>query len=209
MSVLGDDEYISPPMGGPPATARPETRARAMGLAPGVQPPKTTEEYQHALERMQTPWLGSQLPDPHRCVADDAPRGIRGGGYFQCRTVIPNPRELRYCMVHAKKINYPLTPEQLETFTKEEARIKLQGLSSRAVATLEKVMDDLDAPAGVRAKAATDVLDRTGFHAKAGLDVQVEAVVIDMAAIIRERLEAKRTQLQAHVVVEQPPEQPA
>jgi hypothetical protein len=206
MSALGGETYLSPPMDGPTAIARPETRARQMGLSQGVQPPMTDEEYKHALERMRTPWMSSQMPDPHRCVADDAPRGVRGGGYFQCRTVIADPREMRYCMEHAKKINYPLTPEQLERFTKEEARIRLQGLSSRAVAALEKVMDDPDAPAGVRAKAATDVLDRTGFHAKAGLDVQVEAVVIDMAEIIRQRLDQKRAQLQQIQVIEQDPE---
>jgi len=178
-----------------------------MGLANGVQPPMTKEEYEEELEHMRTPWLYSHMPDPHRCVFNEAPRHT--SVYFQCRVVIADPREIRYCLEHAAKVGYPLTPEQREKFTKDEARIKLQGLSSRAVATLEKVMDDPDAPAGVRAKAATDVLDRTGFHAKAGLDVQVEAVVVDLGEIIRQRLEAKRAQLQGVVVEQLPPEEPA
>jgi hypothetical protein len=58
-------------------------------------------------------------------------------------------------------------------------------------------MQDPDAPAGVRAKAATDVLDRTGFHAKSDLSVQVEATIIDFGAVIKQRLEGKAASLTA------------
>jgi hypothetical protein len=207
MTLLGGEEYLPPPMDAPMAPLQPSTRARMMGLAHGMQPPMTDEEYKRTLEKMRQPWLYGDVPDPHRCAADDDSRGRRSVPGLKCRTVIPDPRELRYCIEHARKLDYPLTPEQLERYTADEARIKLKGLSSKAVTQLERTMDDPDAPAGVRAKAATDVLDRTGFHAKAGLDVQVEAVVIDMAEIIRGRLAAKKAQLQG-VLVEQLPEEP-
>jgi hypothetical protein len=206
-SVPGED-WEMPPVSTVRAPVRPEGRARAMGLAYGVEPPMTQPEYEAAVANMARIHGGDYRPtDPHRCVYNEAPK--HSGVYFQCETVIADPREIRYCMAHAKKLNYPLTPEQRERLTKEEARIRLQGLSSRAVATLEAVMGDPDAPAGVRAKAATDVLDRTGFHAKAGLDVQVEAVVVDLGEIIRQRLEAKRAQLQGVVIEQMPPEEPA
>jgi len=202
MSSAVGEEWDLPPEVSVRAPVRPDGRARAMGLAYGVEPPMTDDEYKSALENMRITHGGNYEPkDPHRCAFNEAPR--HAGVYLQCRTVVADPREIRYCMEHAAKLNYPLTPDQIEKYTGDETRIKLKGLSSKAVTQLEKVMDDPDAPAGVRAKAATDVLDRTGFHAKAGLDVQVEAVVVDLGQVIRDRLEAKRTQLQAAMVVEQ------
>lgn len=207
MSSAAGDEWELPPEVSVRAPVRPDGRARAMGLAYGVEPPMTDEEYKRALESMRAVHMPPyEAKNPHRCVFNEAPK--HSGVYFQCRTLVPDPRELRYCMEHARKLNYPLTPEQLERYTADEARIKLKGLSSKAVTQLERTMDDPDAPAGVRAKAATDVLDRTGFHAKAGLDVQVEAVVIDMAEIIRGRLAAKKAQLQGVLVEQLPVEEP-
>jgi hypothetical protein len=168
----------------------PKERAAAMGLARGVQPPMEQDEYERAMEILAMGPGGSYTPvDPHRCVYDTAPRNVRM--YLQCRVVIPDPRKLRYCLEHASAVNYPLTPADREAAAREEARIRLQGLSSSAVATLERLMQDPDAPAGVRAKAATDVLDRTGFHAKSDLSVQVEATIIDFGAVIKDRLARK------------------
>lgn len=191
------------------APAGPRERAEDLGLARGVQPPMTRDEYERAMDILALGPGGSYRPvDPHRCAADVAPRNVRM--YMQCPVVIADPREIRYCMRHVLELNYPVAPADRERWTREEARIRLQGLSSRAVATLERVMDDDNAPAGVRAKAATDVLDRTGFHAKSDLSVQVEATVIDMAQIIRDRLARKAESLQIieGEVVEAPEPEP-
>jgi hypothetical protein len=169
----------------------PGVRAAEMGLAHGVEPPMTQEEYETAMARVARRAPGT--PDPHRCMYNTSPRGVRM--LLQCEVVIPDPRKLRYCMKHAMKLGYPVAPEDREAWTREEARIRLQGLSSRAVAALADVMEDEDAPAGVRAKAAESVLDRTGFHAKQDLSLRVEATVVDLTAIIRERLDAKRERL--------------
>jgi hypothetical protein len=53
-------------------------------------------------------------------------------------------------------------------------------------------MDDEDAPQGVRAKAASEILDRTGYVR--GVDVRVEAQIatVDITAVIADRLDALR-----------------
>jgi hypothetical protein len=58
---------------------------------------------------------------------------------------------------------------------------------------METVLDDDTAPAGVRAKAATDLLDRAGH--KAGVEITLTSTVnvVDATALIRERLERLRT----------------
>jgi hypothetical protein len=57
---------------------------------------------------------------------------------------------------------------------------------------LEEVMDDEDAPQGVRAKAASEILDRTGYVR--GVDVRVDAQIatVDITAVISDRLNALR-----------------
>lgn len=189
-----EDEWGLPPEVSVRAPARPDARARAMGLAYGVEPPMTEAEYERALEVMRAPHAPNYVPrNPHRCCFNEAPR--HSGVLFQCTTVVPDPRRIRYCLKHAAKVGYPMTPEDVEELSRLEARTALHGLTTTAVATLRTVMDDPDAPAGARAKAATDILDRTGFHAKAELDVKAEAVVVDLAAIIRDRLASKREAL--------------
>ena len=168
----------------PPPDEAPAFVSRTDGLPRGVLPPMTEEEYATATERL--PHVRSM--DPHRCVYNEAPRS--SGVNFQCRTVIPDPRRLRYCVQHATELGYPLDPEDIAELANEETRLNLSRLVPKAVSTLETVMDDGDAPAGVRAKTATDVLDRTGYRAGVDLTVQVEATVVDATAIIRDRLAA-------------------
>ena len=178
-----------------------------LGLANWMAWPYTQEDYEFALEQEKRGVLGWH---PHRCAADHRTQRLEGreakDRNFDCRTVIPDPRKLRYCIKHALQIKYPLTPEQVEEYSREEAKLALAGLRTVAVETLEKVMGDPDAPAGARAKAATDVLDRTGHHARAELGVAVKAEVVDMTAIIKERLEAKRQQMIAAGLIEIEPE---
>lgn len=162
-----------------------------------------------------TPWLPakpltqdeldhySRLPfeirtfNPWACMfnkmAEDGIGYYSGHGRIQCDVLLADPTKSRYCLEHAAKmgVDYYAPTELAEAVDKETAT-NLTRLVPKAVRTLEKLMDDEDAPHGVRGKAAADVLDRTGYTK--GLDVRVEAKisVIDNAAIISDRLNALR-----------------
>jgi hypothetical protein len=83
-------------------------------------------------------------------------------------------------------------PPELAAAVAAETSANLTRLVPKATKVLETVMDDEDAPAGVRAKAADSVLDRTGYTK--GIDVQVDARVatVDVTGIIKDRLNSLR-----------------
>lgn len=69
----------------------------------------------------------------------------------------------------------------------ERGRARLVLGSEDAIDTLLELVKD--APAAVRLKAATEVLDRVGITAKQEVDVTVTHTVDDTAQVVRERLE--------------------
>jgi hypothetical protein len=135
--------------------------------------------------------------NPWACMwnknAEDGIGWFSGMGRKQCETILADPTKSRYCLDHARQmgVDYYSPSERTEAVDRETAA-NLTRLVPKAVATLEEVMDDLDAPHGVRAKAADSVLDRTGF-AK-GVDIRVDAQVsaIDITGLIQDRLDALR-----------------
>ena len=125
-------------------------------------------------------------------MADDG-IGYGSGTWVQCKQRIADPTKSRYCMEHATSMGLEyFSPGERSELTAKEVSANLTRLVPKAVETLETVMDDGDAPAGVRAKAADSVLDRTGY-AK-GVDVRVDAqvAVVDITGIIKDRLAALR-----------------
>jgi hypothetical protein len=145
-------------------------------------------------------WLSmpaeARVYDAWRCMfnlmADDG-IGHGTGTWVQCKQRIADPTRSRYCMDHAATVGEEhFSPGERSELTAKEVSANLTRLVPKAVSTLEDVMDDGDAPAGVRAKAADSVLDRTGY-AK-GVDVRVDAqvAVVDITGIIKDRLAALR-----------------
>jgi len=126
-------------------------------------------------------------------MAEDGIGYYSGAKRIQCDVLLADPTKSRYCLEHAKKmgVDYYAPAELAEAVDKETAT-NLTRLVPKAVRMLELVMDDEDAPQGIRAKAAADVLDRTGY-AK-GIDVRIDAQIamVDTTAIINDRLNALR-----------------
>ena len=116
-----------------------------------------------------------------------------GAKRIQCEVLLADPTKSRYCLDHAKQmgVDYYAPPELAEAVAKETAT-NLTRLVPKATRVLEEVMDDEDAPQGVRAKAASEILDRTGYVR--GVDVQVNAQIatVDITAVIADRLNALR-----------------
>lgn len=133
--------------------------------------------------------------NPWQCMynlsAEDGVGDFSGRKMVQCSVRLADPTKSRYCIEHSRELGLEVyTPQELSEATDREVAGSLTRLVPKAVRTLEQVMDDEDAPAGIRSKAADSVLDRTGY-AK-GLDVRVEArvVAIDTRAILQERLDS-------------------
>jgi hypothetical protein len=114
-----------------------------------------------------------------------------GAKRIQCEVLLADPTKSRYCLDHAKQmgVDYYAPPELAEAVAKETAT-NLTRLVPKATRVLEEVMDDEDAPQGVRAKAASEILDRTGYVR--GVDVRVDAQIatVDITAVIKDRLDA-------------------
>lgn len=145
-------------------------------------------------------WLAmpieTRVYDAYRCMfntmAEDG-IGHMSGTWRQCATRIADPTRSRYCLDHAQKMGVEYySPGEFSELTAGETASNLTRLVPKAVRTLEKVMDDEDAPHGVRMKAADSVLDRTGYVK--GVDVQIDAkvAVVDITSVISERLAALR-----------------
>jgi hypothetical protein len=145
--------------------------------------------------RMFNPWACM-----YNRVAEDGIGYYSGVGRIQCDVLLADPTKSRYCLEHARKmgVDYYAPAELAEAVDKETAT-NLTRLVPKAVRMLEKTMDDDDAPMGIRAKAAADVLDRTGY-AK-GIDVRIDAQIamVDTTVLIKDRLNALRD---AHVARE-------
>jgi hypothetical protein len=133
--------------------------------------------------------------NPWACMfnrnAEDGIGWYSGMGRRQCETLLADPTKSRYCLEHARQmgVDYYSPPELTEAVDREVAT-NLTRLVPKAVQTLEDVMDDMDAPQGVRAKAADSVLDRTGFSK--GVDIRVDAQIatVDITGLIKDRLDA-------------------
>lgn len=135
--------------------------------------------------------------NPWHCMwnhsSEDGIGYYSGLGKRQCETVLADPTKSRYCLQHATELGVDYySPSELSEAADSEAATNLTRLVPKAIRTIEEVMDDEDAPAGIRAKAASDVLDRTGY-AK-GVDVRVDARVatVDITSILTDRLDALR-----------------
>jgi hypothetical protein len=158
--------------------------------------PLTPEE----LDRYQTLPFVARTFNPWHCMwNNNAEDGI---GYFsgikkrQCETVLADPTKSRYCMEHAQAMGVDFyAPGELSEAADKEAATNLTRLVPKAIKTLEMVMDDEEAPPGIRAKSADSILDRTGY-AK-GVDVRVDARIatVDITSIISDRLDALRDSL--------------
>jgi hypothetical protein len=131
--------------------------------------------------------------NPWQCmfnlVAEDGIGYYLGVSPLRCPVLLADPTKSRYCLEHARKmgVDYYAPPELAEATAKETAT-NLTRLVPKATKTLEMAMDDEDAPMGVRAKAASEILDRTGYVR--GVDVRIEAEIatVDITAVIRDRL---------------------
>lgn len=62
--------------------------------------------------------------------------------------------------------------KQLSVETLEDARTRIIASAPKSIEVLESIRDDPGAPDAVRAKAASDLLDRAGL--KAGMDISIE-----------------------------------
>lgn len=90
-----------------------------------------------------------------------------------------------HCVEHLPREE--IDPSELADQTRLHTALKLLRLVPRAVTTLEQVMDDADAPAGVRAKAAESLLDRAGY--RTGIDIHISGEVeVNPSDLIAERL---------------------
>ena len=135
--------------------------------------------------------------NPWHCMwnlgAEDGIGYYAGVGRIQCPTVLADPTKSRYCLEHARKMGVDYySPPELAEATAAETAANLTRLVPKATKILELVMDDEDAPQGVRAKAASEVLDRTGYVR--GVDVRVDAQVatVDITGLIKDRLDSLR-----------------
>jgi hypothetical protein len=126
-------------------------------------------------------------------MAEDGIGYYSGLGRDQCDVLLADPTKSRYCLSHANKmgVDYYAPVEMSEAVAKETA-VNLTRLVPKATRVLELVMDDEDAPHGVRAKAAAEILDRTGYVR--GVDVRVDAQIatVNVTEIISDRLNALR-----------------
>jgi hypothetical protein len=142
------------------------------------------------------PWEVRTI-NPWACMfnrnSEDGIGYYSGAKRIQCEVLLADPTKSRYCLDHAKQmgVDYYAPPELAEAVAKETAT-NLTRLVPKATRVLEEVMDDEDAPQGVRAKAASEILDRTGYVR--GVDVQVNAQIatVDITAVIADRLNALR-----------------
>lgn len=161
-------------------------RALEQPTTPTQLPPYTKEELDevNALLRMD-PRSRIGAADPYRCAHREPPSRI-----LQCRNRLADPTLSRYCTEHREDVGEALAPDDYLSTVADEARANLVRLVPKALTTAESVMDDGNAPAGVRLKAATEILDRTGYRAGVDLVVKGEVQVVDMTSIIAARLDA-------------------
>jgi hypothetical protein len=152
---------------------------------------------QDELDRYAQLPFGARTFNPWHCMfnlhAEDGIGYYSGLGKRQCETVLADPTKSRYCMEHSALMGVDYySPSELSEAADSEAATNLTRLVPKAIRTIEEVMDDEDAPPGIRAKTASDVLDRTGY-AK-GVDVRVDARVatVDITSLLSERLDALR-----------------
>jgi hypothetical protein len=166
--------------------------------APARRPWKpATPMTQEELDRYTLLTFEFRTFNPWHCMynlaAEDGIGYYSGLGKRQCETVLADPTRSRYCLAHATELGVDFyAPPELSEAADKEAATNLTRLVPKAIRTLEQVMDDEDAPPGIRAKSASDILDRTGY-AK-GVDVRIDARVatVDITAVLADRLDALR-----------------
>jgi hypothetical protein len=166
--------------------------------APARRPWKpATPLTQEELDRYTSLTFEFRTFNPWHCMwnlaAEDGIGYYSGLGKLQCETVLADPTKSRYCLQHATELGVDFyAPSELSEAADKEAATNLTRLVPKAIRTLEMVMDDEDAPPGIRAKSADSILDRTGY-AK-GVDVRVDARIatVDITSVIQDRLDALR-----------------
>lgn len=182
----------------PPSPFEEMTPAPALKDAGRPYEPLTAEE----LEAVAS--LGPVLRpyDPWRCMYDRMARspvsrrhdgGLASTGIdpgHQCRTKLADPTRSRYCREHARQMGVDYYDPQTETeLNVLEGHNMLYDSVGASIATMLEVMKDPDTPAGVRAKTAEAILDRTGFVRGFKLEASVKVDDSAIAEEIRERLD--------------------
>jgi hypothetical protein len=175
-----------------------ETKAAREAREAGKFLPYTVEEFDRVSKR--APHL--RMVDPWRCAYNlAAPGGVKSGWssdgsrypYKQCRMRIADPTKSRYCYEHAMEVGAVYySPEEGAAIVSAESTANLLRLVPKAIRTIEAVMDDEEAPHGVRAKAADSVLDRTGYGKGLEINLNAKVEVTDPLATLRERLDGLR-----------------
>ncbi len=147
--------------------------------------------------------------DPYRCMFDRlaedpskrAPNRYDGGlhlsrinGQYQCRTALADPTRSRYCRDHARRMGVDYYDPETETeLSVVEGHQRLYANVGASISTMLEVMQDPDTPAGVRAKTAEAILDRTGFTRGLKIEAKVEVDDSALAQEIRDRLDRLAT----------------
>jgi len=95
------------------------------------------------------------------------------------------------CISHAKAVNDLPESVAKRQATVEMAMVTLTNMTAEAVTVLGRIMSDEEVPAGVRLKAATEVLDRTGLVKTSHVQISTPEVESTATAsdAIRKRLE--------------------
>jgi hypothetical protein len=135
--------------------------------------------------------------NPWQCMwnknAEDGIGYYSGMGRRQCEVLLADPTQSRYCIAHGREMGVSFYgPQELSEAVAKETATNLTRLVPKATKTLEMAMDDEDAPMGVRAKAASEILDRTGYVRGVDVRVQAEIATVDITQVIADRLDALR-----------------
>lgn len=160
--------------------------------------PYTREEFERVASR--EPHL--RMVDPWRCAYNlAAPGGAKSGWstdgsrypYRQCKMRLADPTKSRYCYEHSIELGVAYySPEEGAAIVQAESTSNLLRLVPKAIGTLEDVMNDEDAPEGVRVKAAESVLDRTGYGKGLEINLNAKVEIEDPLVTLRERLDGLR-----------------
>lgn len=173
-------------VGEPYAPLTPDELAAVVSLGPVLRP---YDPYRCMFDRM--------AQDPSKRASGRYDGGLSGTGIdpgFQCRTTLADPTRSRYCREHARRMGVDYYDPETETELQViEGHQRLYDSVGDSIATMLEVMGDPDTPAGVRAKTAEAILDRTGFVKGVKIEAKVEVDDSALADEIRQRLDRLAT----------------
>lgn len=193
--------FLSPAMFEPAPELPDHLKMEIDDKVPGKPWRPLTPEELAALE-MREPH--ERMYDPWRCMYDEHSYDVsRRGSAFdgglphkgisergQCKVTIADPTKSRYCRDHARELGVDFYDPQTETeMSVTEGSNSLYSSVGVSIATLLEVMRDPNTPAGVRAKTAEAILDRTGFVKGVKIQAEVKVEDSDLAKEINNRLE--------------------